>query len=557
MKDRARSSARVLLAVMTLEVLAACTDVDATNQPEFGDTGKEPTASLITNDPIEPTTTLPGPGIAVTPGETTEPEPPPTVEVIKTQVQVPGSQDNTFLAVPGGPEGFGGEGDVVEELNNQERQDNLNRQGYAPIVNGGGLLSRTQIQDDSEVCIPNLPDKIYNPDVEPQEDVRIESNSGVVSYGDSETGQIRAKALGAVSTSGIPDEWMCINAVVIDEDNVAGLGALRTLIIDEEGNIKAEAPAAFSGNDSVEVRWENGNPQTYVNGEQVDFEYRDGIELPLSEVIESLNWISGTEYNPGVEREFSLSGDGNTLIETRRDNGKQIRINVAKRNNESSGWEKTSLNEKYEDLLPKDRTYILSDHLVWGLIDVAEGNQAYQSFEIRGVVTGEKKSVNWNDPVSGEEQNIHLFKVALFDKNHQALELNVFLGAEEHNNAKSLRYLETWDDGSVATNLFVGTVEEAAEKMDIGEVFQLTIPFIRPENERPYKAQCYDRSPWFIYCTEPEQTEYHLFQQFELPIIKLQEDLWTGRGVSVNSDELIIPTGHIQVLEQSVAMSDS
>jgi hypothetical protein len=271
------------------------------------------------------------------------------------------------------------------------------------------------------------------------------------------------------------------------------------------------------------------------------------VETP-GDIANKLDWISETQFIPGVDREYSQSVDGNFLIETRKKSDKEIKINVAKWDSENGSWEEPSLNEKYADLLPKDKTYVLSDHIILGLINVAEGNPAYRSFEIRGAVTGEKKLVSWTNPSSGEEENLYLFKVAFLDKNQKALELDVFLGAEEYNNAKMIYFEEHRDDGLIYSPPFVGTVEESAEELDLGDVMKLTIPFIRPKDERPYNAQCYDR-PWFKYCTEPEQSEFYLFQKYGESISALQEDLWVGRNVDVNVNDLVIPTGHMVVLE--------
>lgn len=230
----------------------------------------------------ELTKTLPDPGIAVTPAEVDTQVPTPTSEIIATQETFPGSQDNTFLAVPGFPEGFGGEGEISVFANTRNVQDSLNSQGFAPVVDSEGVLSRTQVQDGSEVCVSNLPDSLYNPDTPSGEDKRISSDSGIVSFGDN-AGEVRTKAIGVISTSGFPDEWDCVNAVVTNEENPAGLGALRTLIIDREGDIKAELPAAFEGNANIEIRWEAGNSSLYVNGEVVNPTFREGVDVPVIE----------------------------------------------------------------------------------------------------------------------------------------------------------------------------------------------------------------------------------------------------------------------------------
>jgi len=553
MKERKTHPAVVAGRVLTAVTMfaAACAE---NASPTTGIDGSE--------NQSKPTEVLPDPGVGKTPGKTVEPEPTqittPTTETISTQEVFPGASDSSFLAVFGVPEGFGGTGEISELVNNQQIQDNLNRQGYAPVANGGGVLSRTQSQDGLEVCNSNLPDKLYNPDVPSEEDTRIASESGIVSYGDSETGEIRVKAVGVVSTAELPDEWDCLNAVVIDEENPAGWGALRTLVIDGEGNIKVERPAAYAGTDNLEVRWENSGPKLYVNGNAVNFTFREEVQptevepTPTEEVktpaeiAETLGWISETQYIPGVEREYSQSENGNFLVETRKKNDEEININVAKWDNESENWLETSLNEKYADILSGNNIYVFTDHETLGLINVAEGNSAYRSFELRGVVTGEKESVSWIDPSSGEELSLYLIKVAMLDKLGKALELDVFIGAEEHNNGKRFYYNEKRDDGKIYSPPFYGTVEEIAEELHSGDVVKLTIPFIRPANERPYSAQCYE-TLYASYCTEPEQTEYYLFKQFGRGIQELKDNLWYGTDMSLSVDELIVPTDFMKV----------
>ena len=116
-----------------------------------------PTVNADTSLEDPPTEVLPSPGVEEIPGKVVEAEPTPiatpTAETITTQEVFPGASDSSFLAMPGIPEGFGGIGEIAELFNNQQIQDNLNSQGYAPIVSRGGVLSRTQFQYYSRVCI--------------------------------------------------------------------------------------------------------------------------------------------------------------------------------------------------------------------------------------------------------------------------------------------------------------------------------------------------------------------------------------------------------------------
>lgn len=261
-----------------------------------------PTANADTSLEAQPTEILPPQGVEEIPSKIVEAEPTqiatPTAETITTQKVFPGASDSSFLAVPGVPEDFGGTGEIAELFNNQQIQDNLNSQGYAPIVSRGGVLSRTQFQYYSRVCIANLPEKFVSQAVPGEEDLKIKSESGVVLYGDRQNNEVRVKAVGVISNSGLPEDWKCVNAVITDATNPAGLGALRMLVIDPEGNIMAEMPASFGGGDEIFMVWEETGPKVYVNGDLTDFDFKEGAEELLPPPTPKLGEPVGDfEYN--------------------------------------------------------------------------------------------------------------------------------------------------------------------------------------------------------------------------------------------------------------------
>ena len=220
---------------------------------------------------------LPTPEVKITQPAT------PTAEIPqKTPTQViPGNMDTTFLAVPGVPEGFGGVGELIPFKNTQQIQDKLNERGYAPIVDQDGNLSQTQIHENTKVCIANLPEKLVNPDLPGGEEVRIGSQMGVVTFGEQETGHAHTEAISATTLKGLPEGWSCVNGVVTDGENPSGLGAIKMLLIDGEGNIQGEMPAAYSSDDDVELRWENEGPRLYVNGEPEEFLLTDEAKVVM------------------------------------------------------------------------------------------------------------------------------------------------------------------------------------------------------------------------------------------------------------------------------------
>jgi hypothetical protein len=252
-------------------VVAAATLVASACSPMF-QASRDITPDASENQP-KAEETLPTSVVETTPAVTaTEsiPEESPTPEVFY------GAQEMTILTVPGAPEGFGGEGDIIHFQNTSEIQDSLNSAGYAPIL-AGPVLSQVQEQDGTRLCVANLPDKLVSRLTASGEEQKIGSNEGVVSYGDPETNEVQTKAIGAISLNGLPKDLTCVNAVVIDEENPAGLGAIRMLLINEEGEIKGEMPAAFSGNSDINMNWGDAGPELTVDGVRIGFQLNEEL----------------------------------------------------------------------------------------------------------------------------------------------------------------------------------------------------------------------------------------------------------------------------------------
>lgn len=502
-----------------------------------------------TDDILPPpaeTTPLPYPGMSVAEvSETTPteqlPQATPTTETISTQEVFPGDSDSSFLAVPGVPEGFGGTGEISELVNNQQIQDNLNRQGYAPVANGGGVLSRTQSQDGSEVCNSNLPDKIYNPDVPSEEDTRIAGESGIVSYGDSETGEIRVKAIGVVSTDGLPDEWDCLNAVVVDKENPAGWGALRTLVIDGEGNIKAERPAAYAGTDNLEVRWENSGPSLYVNGNAVNFTFREGVQPTKVEPTPT----EEVETPESVAEELGIVLDEDRkyiLGEATTDEGTYTylydRYNATKLARFESGeWVRTTLEEKYGHLAPKGKTYYR--RAVVGTDAYHPGSENYKQVKVDYIATGDWVEYGIDYPDRGEITDIGHVVVMRDVSGKLVRRVMSFVSPElEGDKRLNLYFNRSWDDTN--REMIFGNFEELKKYFKPG-----TTVFIQTAYEWPRGGLPTENCDFPEWCTNEYLKSYYLFREHESDIKTFAYNLINGIPVENDGSEedLILVAG--------------
>jgi hypothetical protein len=153
-------------------------------------------------------------------------------------------------------------------------QNNLNDQGYAPVVSSLGRLgSIIQDSNGGRTCVFNNTETIFNPDLADQTEQSVGIENGVLFYADNPDSNPLTKVATAVDMNSFPENWACVQAVA-SPNNPDGLaaGTLRLLVIDAEGNIRASMPGAFAGSDDVELRWQDGGPKVFVNGEEMEFE---------------------------------------------------------------------------------------------------------------------------------------------------------------------------------------------------------------------------------------------------------------------------------------------
>jgi len=89
------------------------------------------------------------------------------------------------------------------------------------------------------------------------------------------------------------------------------------------------------------------NSQTGQIERFVQVQEEQVIKTP-EEVAQELSWVAEDSVGYGIDRNYRFSDDGMYLIELRTVNDSMVFLKVAKLNQETNGWEKTSIAEKYE-----------------------------------------------------------------------------------------------------------------------------------------------------------------------------------------------------------------
>ncbi len=191
---------------------------------------------------------------------------------------------------------FGGEG-VTQETLIADVQPALQREGFLPIGqevagNSGNptrnVASFEQDRNGVTTCIAIAPAEIYAPDEFGGSSERLKESNGVVLYGEpgpdgkpsTSDDIVATKVIATTSLTGLPDSVACVNAVVTDPQNPAGLGATEMLLVDTAtSTIMGQMPAAFSGDTSVQIVNGDKGPTVLVDGEKLTFTLRPGVSL--------------------------------------------------------------------------------------------------------------------------------------------------------------------------------------------------------------------------------------------------------------------------------------
>ena len=175
-------------------------------------------------------------------------------------------EQTDILAAYGAAVGAGGPTSLnrVERLRNTSfLQGVLNQNGLAPILDGEGNIATIGIQANGErVCFPNMPEKLYNPNVPfPHEDAWLRDENFVRSYGDGATEQVRYQAIGAISIGQTRENVICVNAFINRDANTfdARLGTLFNVLLDQEtGQIYGSLPAVYGADERVQFNPSSG-----------------------------------------------------------------------------------------------------------------------------------------------------------------------------------------------------------------------------------------------------------------------------------------------------------
>lgn len=193
------------------------------------------------------------------------------------------------------PPGFGGEG-TARQHTISEVQPALAREGLLPIgqevANNDGtttVLASSVFEDgNNATCVAVAPAELFAPDQLGGSSERLSEAKGVVSYGEpgpdgmvgTSDDVIATKVIATASLTGFPDSMTCVNAVVTDPQNPAGLGAIEMLLVDTStSTIVEQMPAAFSGDTHVQVVSGDKGPTVLVDGENLAFTLRPGVSL--------------------------------------------------------------------------------------------------------------------------------------------------------------------------------------------------------------------------------------------------------------------------------------
>lgn len=198
---------------------------------------------------------------------------------------------------------FGGAGEARQNLV-ADVQPALEEQGFLPIGqemvkpdnSTQNIASYEFSSGNSTTCIAVAPAELYAPDQPGGSSERLKELNGVVLYGepgpDGNVGTaddvVVTKVLATASLTGLPEGTACVNAVVTDPDNPAGLGAIEMLLVNtENATIMGEMPAAFSGDTNVQVISGDKGPTVLIDGEQITFTLRPGVSLETATPVPS------------------------------------------------------------------------------------------------------------------------------------------------------------------------------------------------------------------------------------------------------------------------------
>lgn len=229
------------------------------------------------------------------------------------------AQDRSeILAGFGGAVGAGGSlsSRIEKVFNNSTIQGSLNRSSLAPIIDSDGGITQIGSSGDQRVCFPNMPEKLFNPNVASEEDSKLETREFVITYGDIPTQEARFQGLGAVALENTRQDLICVNAIANSDNNPFGVrdGVVLNVLIDRNnGDIYGTLPSIYGADQNV--RFDFATSQVVVDNVVINYEGPRMAELTVQPTFRSeINELQDDLREIGVETEVVEQENGDIVL---------------------------------------------------------------------------------------------------------------------------------------------------------------------------------------------------------------------------------------------------